>query len=130
MTWTQQQCENVFNDFWRSGRSQCPNDQSVINFNLYPSIDGQYTLSGSCPRCGDGIQMNRAQDPLAQSFRLWTDAERGQLVNAHFQQRSAICPVCRSPVNLQSHPHMNGNLVSMRCIRCGNSYQQDFPTRS
>lgn len=127
MAWTQQQCEEVFDDYWWSGCSSCPVDQAVFSFTLTEFIDGNYLLSGFCPRCSLGIKMGREHDPRQEAFRHWTDEERAGLIDAHFQQQLASCPVCSSTVQGQATPYIGGNFVSMRCIRCGNGHRQDFP---
>jgi len=129
MAWTKSQCDAVFENYWQSGSSRCPNDGAVFTLRLLPFLDGGYTIIGNCPRCGEGIQMNRVDDPRASQFRKWTNEERAALVNLHFQRRSMHCPVCESEVGVQEAAHFGGTFVAMRCIRCGNGHEQDFPHR-
>jgi C4-type Zn-finger protein len=127
MAWTKGQCESVFEDFWRAGQSQCPIDGAVFSLQLSPFLDGDYMVTGVCRRCGEGIQMNRSQDPQRHTFRQWTDAERASLVDNHFAHRSSRCPVCESRLNAQEAPYFGGTIVAVRCVRCGNLHEQDFP---
>ncbi|PHR88488.1 MAG: hypothetical protein COA78_36480 [Blastopirellula sp.] len=120
MRWTQQQCEVAFNDFWKSERTKCPNDNSIVNLKLTHFMNGEYLISGFCPACGEGIEMGRTQDPRKAGFRKWTEEEESLLNDAHFQGNSADCPVCDSHVEMQSVPIQQGTIITSRCIRCAN----------
>ena len=126
MAWTQDQCFQVFEQYWQNGGAQCPVDRSVLRVQRADHFNG-YFLVASCPRCGDGMRMSNDEDPARGTFRAWTESETAGLLDAHFQQRTPECPVCRAGVVTQDAGTFDGTHVTIRCVRCANTHQQFFP---
>lgn len=126
MPWTDEQCLQVFDAYWKEGKARCPICSAPVRAHLTNFIGGHYVLAGHCPReCGH-LQMQRQLDPMLHQFRDWTDEEGEKLINEYFENGSARCPVDHSLVEFHEHEYGGGNLVRAFCRRCGKSYDENF----
>lgn len=120
MAWTDEQCADLYGKYWDKGEAECPNTNcgGLVRFTLN-TFPGGFVLTGKCSK-GDGtLQISNSQDPLASTFRPWTDAEADAIVDDHFKGRSSRCPVDHATVDVQEFPHLTGdNLVISKCPRC------------
>ena len=118
--WNPQQVAEIVEQYWRDERPECPDDGSVLAADLREFPEG-YALLLRCPRCGKGKSVGKADDPAAPGFRDWTDEEKASVLDAHFKGRMPRCPVDGAGLIPAQRLHVDGNLVRLRCPRCGRS---------
>lgn len=128
MAWTEEQRNEVFENFWNDRATKCPNERcrAVIQPTL-TKTDDDYILQAACPAGCGSLSMSREDDPFRTSFREWSGDDKADLLNFHFQGRISWCPVDRATVTSKNDPYDGGNIVTVQCVRCGQQLQQDFP---
>jgi len=78
MAWTNDQKVQLFENFWQNETSHCPTDNAKLETNFQKFLGGNYVLIASCPRCSEMMQMQRADDPKKDEFRVWTEDEKSR----------------------------------------------------
>jgi ssDNA-binding Zn-finger/Zn-ribbon topoisomerase 1 len=126
MPWTQEQKNDVFEQYWSSGLAVCPIDKSRLQLNPIPHM-GTMTLHADCPKCGSRLKMGPADDPRKDTFRDWSQAEVDSLVTDFFQHGSGTCPVCQASVSMKNMPNPTANNIYLDCPRCTNSERKSLP---
>src|ERR1044071_8788258 len=102
MEWTEEQCYEIFESYWKTGSAECPADGSLVDLNRTRHFGG-YFLIARCPQCGQQMRMGRDDDPKKGAFRQWTESEQRQFVDSYFKIRIAgICPICQASVEIKS----------------------------
>lgn len=119
--WTAEQRISVLNDAWQKGVAYCPLDGAVMQPKFHSSSDSCFMIV-LCPRCNADMRTSRETDPRASEFRTWTDAENAGLTDDHFAGRPLRCPVDGSSIRPVSQPTEAGDMVSIKCERCGERY--------
>lgn len=95
-------------------------DDPLVDARTHGANGMEITLS--CPTCAGHVKYNEADDPLAPSFRPYTEAEIRDLAEAlgKLLSQKAVapfrCPIDRAPLAAVKH----GSTWKLHCIRCGN----------
>jgi hypothetical protein len=121
MAYSSEQLGKMLGDFWQRGRITCPTCHAVVDTHFHAADSGEYLLIGICPRGHGDLNLNRSQDPLASSFRPWTDQDKKRLVDAQIEGRRVLCPIDGATVRMIVHRPTGGRpLIMGQCYRCGN----------
>jgi endogenous inhibitor of DNA gyrase (YacG/DUF329 family) len=124
-TYTQQQKNQIVEDFWKTGGSNvlCPEDKTnarplALTREKNNSPAG-YFLRGECLTCGRAVNVSR-QDDSKFPFREWTENEEKQMAENYLAGKSAKCPICDS--NVKINPFGDAKkYLQLNCERCGNT---------
>ena len=126
MTWSAQEQARIFNDYWGNGSSVCP--QCKVGFHpKLRSYVGGFAILASCPNGCGNLQMSNSQDPLASTFRDWTNEEIKRVMDDYSAQRVSTCPVDGTSLSIREVPYSDGIMVKALCPRCGQLEHKDFP---
>lgn len=121
---TPEQERNFFDQVWggitgygKESSAICPNDGYRMKASIYPTEQPRADISVYCARCGFR-KLEAELDPRSESFRPWTDDEKQAMVDQAFQGQQVRCPIDGTRLRASSQ----GQVVSIRCCRCGNHH--------
>lgn len=128
---TPDQQQAFFDIVWKrvdptSGRSSatCPNDNYRMKAFALKEERARADIAVDCPRCGRMV-LGADLDPRLPEFREWTDDEKQEMVDRHFQGGPVNCPIDGTPIR----PSPLGDRVFLQCWRCGKDHWGDIHQR-
>lgn len=127
MEWTDQQCDETFDAYWKQGGfAVCPIHGDPLDVNFDTQLGSpNYTHKLRCRKFGGGYERNRQDDHLAHLFRPWTPEEEAELKAAYVAGRDLRCPIDGSKLNAKTETRggrvmMGITAEAVRCERCNN----------
>jgi hypothetical protein len=128
MSWTEKQCAAIFDSYWNEYPSSCPECNAPLH-PQYSPVRSTYVLEANCPVGHGSLQMGPENDPLAEQFRQWKDAEVATIIQKHQAGTRPVCPADGAFVDITEAPHAGGVLVAIKCRRCGQLGRKDIHTQ-
>ncbi|MGE0190455.1 MAG: hypothetical protein AB7T63_00290 [Planctomycetota bacterium] len=126
--WTQDEREAIFDSIWKTSSAECPVDGTSLRTKGVELYVDNYLIQAACPRCGNSVWMGPKDDPLGESFRPWTDAEKAQIGDDVIDRKWPRCPVDGTRLETETSPQVGPKTwVDARCRRCDQKHRESFP---
>ena len=127
MSWSDEECWQVIDSFWRLNGAACPTCATAFVPKLNMFIGGEWILTADCPRLCGNLKLQRKDDRLLPTFRPWQEQEGKPIITAYLANRRLPCPVDGSRLDFEDTPFAGFVLVSANCRRCGEGWREEIP---
>jgi DNA-directed RNA polymerase subunit M/transcription elongation factor TFIIS len=121
MAWTSEQLESLYANVY-GNRIVCPTcgGPCKLERSKQPNEFGQL----ECSKCNQSHDIAQRNDPLRDSFREYTDAERKAIIDADKRRLEPTCPIDGATMVVYAQRSLALNSqVRIRCPRCGGEVQ-------
>ena len=117
MSWTSEQLETLYANVY-ANRVICPGCGGALK--LVRSKETGAFGRVECSRCNHSHDVAQRNDPLRESFREYTEAERKKIIAADKRRIDPVCPIDGTTMIVYAQRSLALNSqVRIRCPRCG-----------
>jgi hypothetical protein len=116
MSWTREQLLAVYANVY-AYRTECPACGGPLRRSAPAAPDVAAVVA--CDACGERREIGAGDDPLRDTFRDYTEAERRAITSAERSRQAPVCPVDGTVMDVQVQRSLGrtSNVV-VRCPRC------------